>query len=104
MLRDFSVQSVFYHLGDCGTVDGDICPLEPFRICDGRDVRICVITKGSVVNSGVRGGGQTAGDSRVVPNSKVSPPQGSCCPLVVMCEPFREENLDHGCIPGRSQP
>lgn len=50
----FSIQSVFDHLGDCGTVDGDARSLESFRVGDPRAVGICVIPKGLVVNSSSR--------------------------------------------------
>ena len=102
-LWEFSVQSVFYYLGDCGTVNGDTCSLESLRVINTRAVRICVIPKGSVVNNSSRMRREAQG-IRVVPKGEVPPPHCSCCPLVVMCEPSGEENLDHSHIPGRDQP
>lgn len=51
---EFSVQSVFDHPGDCGTIDGDARPLKSFRVGDPRIVRIGVIPKDSIVNSSSR--------------------------------------------------
>lgn len=102
-LWEFPVQSVFDCLGNCGAVNGDTCSLESLWVCNTRAVRICVVPKGSVVNNSSRMRREAQG-IRVVPNGEVSPPHCSCCPLVVMCEPSREENLDHSHIPGRDQP
>ena len=53
-LSEFSVQPVFDHPGDRGTIDGDARSLESFRVGDPRRIRICIIPKGSFVNNGFR--------------------------------------------------
>ena len=51
MLWELPIQPVFYELSDCGAVDGDIRPLESFRIIDTGGVGIRVIPRRYVVNN-----------------------------------------------------
>ena len=49
-LRKFTIQSVLDQLCDGGTIDWNVCPLEPFRVVDTRRVRVCEIPGRSVVS------------------------------------------------------
>ena len=49
--KEFAVKPIFEQFGNCGAVNGDSGPLEPFWVVDDRNVRICEIPEGSVVNN-----------------------------------------------------
>jgi hypothetical protein len=60
-LEEFPVQPLFEHFCDCGAVNGDARPLEPFRVGNRRSVRMREIPEGWMVNNifQTRGRGHT---------------------------------------------